>query len=155
METKLCTKCNEIKSISEFGVDKSRKDGLRYNCKRCVEIYLEDNKDKIKTYQQARRAYYVLARIKDRAKKKGLEFNLDLEDVDYPDVCPILGLKLERGTSGKSTNNSPSVDRINLEIGYVKGNIQVISQLANSMKSNATPEQLLMFANWVIKTYRK
>jgi len=38
--------------------------------------------------------------------------------------------------------------------GYTKDNIMVMSQLANAMKANATPEQLLLFSDWVIKTYR-
>ena len=32
---KLCTKCKEIKSISEYGKHKLGKDGLRSTCKKC------------------------------------------------------------------------------------------------------------------------
>jgi hypothetical protein len=48
---------------------------------------------------------------------------------------------------------SPSLDRIKPELGYVPGNIQVISARANVMKNDATPEELLAFANWVYRTY--
>lgn len=39
METKLCTKCGKTKPISEFGLNKSKKDGLQSYCKECVKEY--------------------------------------------------------------------------------------------------------------------
>ena len=97
----------------------------------------------------------ILRSLKHRAKKKGMEFNLTKEDVVIPEFCPILGIKLQshvgEGTGGKF--NSPSVDRIDNSLGYVKGNVWVISQLANAMKSEASPEQLIKFANWVLSNY--
>lgn len=98
-----------------------------------------------------------LTSIRARAKKKGIPFNLTLEDLlDIPDVCPILGLKLERNLGNTfPSNNSPSVDRIVPELGYVKGNILIISNLANKIKQDATPEQIIkvgkFYANWTSK----
>jgi hypothetical protein len=42
-----------------------------------------------------------------------------------------------------------SIDRINPKLGYVEGNIQIISHKANRMKSNASVEELKLFARWV------
>lgn len=49
---------------------------------------------------------------------------------------------------------SPSVDRINPHLGYVPGNVQVISYKANSMKRNCTMEELLMFAETVLSKHK-
>lgn len=91
--------------------------------------------------------------IKCRAKKTGIPFDLCIEDLISPDVCPILGVHLQRGKGHGPQPYSPSVDRIDPTLGYIKGNIQIVSQRANVMKNNATPEELREFAKWVIKTY--
>lgn len=96
-----------------------------------------------------------LIQIKCRSKKIGVPFNLKKEDVEIPELCPVFGLplKFNVGCGYKDTGFSPSVDRIIPELGYIKGNIQVISKKANAMKSDATPEELRMFAKWVLKTF--
>lgn len=94
----------------------------------------------------------LLSDARYRAKTKGLEFSIELSDIIIPEYCPILKLKLTPNKISCKAN-SPSIDRINSELGYVKGNIQVISHKANSMKRNANVEELLMFAEWVKKEY--
>jgi hypothetical protein len=50
-----------------------------------------------------------------------------------------------RGGHGPQ-DSSPSLDRLDNSRGYVKGNVWVISWLANKMKATATNEQLMTFA---------
>jgi len=50
-------------------------------------------------------------------------------------------------------SNSPSIDRKDNSKGYTKENVWIISQQANQMKSDATPEQLKKFAKWIISEY--
>ena len=83
---------------------------------------------------------------KKRALKKGLEFSIKPKDIYIPKKCPILKVPLIC-----STRYSPSIDRIYPDKGYIKGNIAVISALANSMKANATPQELLIFAKNIKK----
>jgi len=96
----------------------------------------------------------MLRRAKQRAKDKGLDFDLSVEDVAIPKFCPILEieLKMHKGRSGGNPN-SPALDRIDNNKGYVKGNVMVMSHLANMMKSSATTEEMVKFAKWVIKTH--
>ncbi len=88
---------------------------------------------------------------RQRAKKKNIPFNIDSTDIIIPEFCPILKIKLipKEGQGFGPGPSSPTVDRIVPELGYVKGNVRVISSLANCMKSSATSEQLHRFADWV------
>jgi hypothetical protein len=63
---------------------------------------------------------------KTRAKRDGLPFDITYQDVIIPAHCPVLGIELEPcvGTHGPS-DNSPSIDKIIPELGYVKDNIRV------------------------------
>ena len=101
---------------------------------------------------------FLLSRAKSRSKKKGLEFNIDITDIDVPIICPILGIPIikeyKKGTKGGPSPNSPSLDRIDNSKGYVKGNVRVISHKANTMKHNATSLELIRFAEWVLYNYK-
>jgi len=93
---------------------------------------------------------------RNRAIRRGIPFDIEISDIVIPVTCPILDipllLNLETGAGGK--DNSFSLDRIDPAKGYVKGNVQVISHKANSMKFTATKEELLKFANWIYKEYK-
>ena len=81
---------------------------------------------------------------KSRSSLRGIDFDIDLEDVVIPELCPILGLKLER----LDNDAAASLDRIDPSLGYVRGNVWVISNKANRMKSNASLEELRKFGQW-------
>ena len=114
---------------------------------------------KLKIWRHNNPARCLHSNIKSRAKRTGIEFTLDWQDIDIPIICPVLGVPILTGTNeGMKTGpspNSPSVDRIDNTKGYIKGNIQVISHKANTMKNSASPEQLIRFANWIRRTYEK
>lgn len=85
---------------------------------------------------------YILKRAKNRAKEKGLEFSISKEDIIIPDICPILGYSFNFKATKKDYDAAPSLDRIDSSKGYIKGNVHVISHRANTLKSNATIEEL-------------
>jgi len=71
-----------------------------------------------------------------------LPFNLTIEDVAIPKYCPVLGIELRvNHDGGQANDNSPSLDRVNPELGYVKGNVNIISKRANTIKSFGTIEE--------------
>lgn len=87
----------------------------------------------------------LLVACRQRAKKAGMSYNLEKEDVIIPTYCPVLGIPLIVAEHGKS-DNSPSLDRHDNKKGYVKGNVEVISLRANRIKSDATYEELMAIA---------
>jgi len=78
---------------------------------------------------------------KHRAKRDGVPFLITKDDIVVPEFCPILGHKLEIGTR-QSHEWSPTLDRIIPGLGYILGNIRVISHRANRLKADATQEEL-------------
>ena len=89
-------------------------------------------------------------RTKDRAKKNNLKWELTTEylmDI-YPqnNICPVLNIKLD--WAGDRTN-SPSLDRLSPEKGYVRGNVFWISWKANLIKSIGSAEEHLLIAKWM------
>lgn len=82
----------------------------------------------------------MLHNAKQRAKKNGIPFDLTIDDIIITDTCPVLGVPFEWGIG--NNDFSPTVDRMIPELGYVKGNIKVISNIANRIKSNATSTQV-------------
>lgn len=81
----------------------------------------------------------MLQKARRRAKLLGLDYNLTPADIDIPKTCPALGVPL---VYDGNPDHLPSLDRIDNKKGYVKGNVVVVSMLANRIKSNATIEEL-------------
>jgi hypothetical protein len=94
-------------------------------------------------------ARYILQTARNRAKKLNLEFNLTEGDISIPAVCPILNIPLFSTVGKGISGNSPSIDRIDNSLGYVKGNVQVISWRANDLKSNGTLGEFRSLVRWL------
>jgi hypothetical protein len=121
-----------------------------YQKKRREKLKLE-NPDKLKEahrkWEKQNPHKTLLKSAKQRSVKYNHEFNIDLTDIIIPEYCPLLGIKIEPREGGHGPkDSSPSLDRIDNTKGYIKGNVWVISWLANKMKATATNEQLLTFS---------
>ena len=86
--------------------------------------------------------YTIYHSAKARAKQKLLPFTITLSDVSIPLVCPILGISLQVNEKHMK-DNSPTLDRIYPEKGYVPGNVVVVSLRANRIKNDCTPDDLI------------
>ena len=90
-------------------------------------------------------------KIKKRAKEKNLSMKISADFLIsiFPkdSICPVLGIEMEFG--GDTRMNSPSVDRLIPELGYVPENIVWVCQEANLLKSDRTSSELRAIADWI------
>lgn len=104
-------------------------------------------------YAQQNREKLLYHQAKSSAKRRGLEFSLEESDIVIPTHCPILGIELTKVRGAGRIKSNVSLDRKDSTKGYTKENIWVVSDLANRMKSNANPEELLLFAQGILRLY--
>lgn len=90
----------------------------------------------------------MLRNARARALLAEVPFTINVADIIVPTHCPILGLPLFQSEGKGGGPNSPSLDRIEPTLGYVPGNIIVISNRANRLKSDATIEELRAIASF-------
>jgi hypothetical protein len=81
---------------------------------------------------------------RQRAKTFLTKFSISQLDIEIPKFCPLRGVPLNVGT-GQHTDDSPTLDRKDPRLGYVRGNVWVISHKANRLKGSFTPNELKTF----------
>jgi hypothetical protein len=117
--------------------------------------YYNKNKERIALRKKNDPWNDKLRHAKIRADEAGLPFDIDRDYLDSIKVtyCPALGLVLKYTENSRIQDDSATIDRIIPELGYVKGNVQILSYKANRMKSNATSDELAAFANWILRNH--
>lgn len=99
-------------------------------------------------YQSANGRLKVLVNTaKARAEARDIPFSITSDTITIPTVCPVLGIPIK--LEDTYTDNVPTIDRIVPTLGYVFGNVAVISNRANRLKSDATAEELRQIADWM------
>lgn len=113
-----------------------------------------NNMEKANDWDKARRnklkdenfyiAQQMLSQAKQRAKRQGVPFDLKREDLIFPTVCPVLGVTFTKPSKGcgYAADTSYSLDKIVPALGYVAGNVAIISCLANRLKNSNSIETL-------------
>ena len=137
IKEKQCHACKRLLPKSFFWKNSLEPDGYKTSCKECFK------KEMNSRYHRKPEAS-LLTNAKRRAKKRGIAFTITKEDVIIPEFCPVLGIRLVYGRQrGRGPSpDSPSLDRLDNNKGYIKGNVAVISHRANTIKSNATAQEL-------------
>ena len=97
----------------------------------------------------------MLSAAKSRAKKYGFDFNIEKKDIEnllekYNWTCQATGHKL---TSKFNDPYKVSLDRINSNKGYVKGNIRIVATAFNYMKNEYTDRQFYKIAKSFVEMY--
>lgn len=107
------------------------------------------NKEKLRQYQREweirNPSKYLWHAAKARAAKRGLAFTITPNDLPIPEFCPVFGIRLvlssRRDKNRCARYDAPSVDRKDPTLGYVPGNVRVISWRANDLKGNGLLEE--------------
>lgn len=120
---------------------------------------VEAKRDAYKPRQRQRRIetrkadvrVYMLSAARERAKKRGLPYDLTIDDIIVPERCPVFPWLVLEVASGKQGGlpNSPALDRFVPSLGYVRGNVQVISNRANSLKGDGSLEEHEALVSWM------
>ena len=167
-KVKRCTSCL-VDLIPPDNIGTYSIKNYTYLCRACnnkKKYQQEKNRRKNKKFGDTSHVTDILKGVRKRAKKRKLEFSLRTKDIRklLSSHCPILGIKyvlnkqgLEWG-SEKNQNNwatSPSIDRIDNTQGYHADNIIIICMMANSIKNQATPDQIQKVATFYKKLYNE
>lgn len=119
---------------------RSNPENLEKERARNRERYLQ-RADKVAAYQAKKveedPTWRMLIAAKSRAKRQGIPFLITKDDLEVPEYCPVLGLKLKYG-AGPICDESASLDKFIPELGYIPGNVRIISNRANMLKNNMT-----------------
>lgn len=155
----VCLKCKTKKPLDDFYKNGCFDDGLtkyRSTCKSCVllnsvKIHKKTYGDKIKKKHSSYKNY--ISTLLNHASKREKEFNIDIQYLidlyeSQNGLCNISGVKMTYEHGKVATNIS--VDRINSDIGYVKGNVQLTCYIANIMKSKFLITDFIDFCKKIV-----
>ena len=178
MITKICSICGLEKLLTDFYFRKDKND-YRHDCKECGKKrdkrkrenpeYYEIRKEYDRRYYHThkkechertsirRRKFrethperYIWMHIRNKCRKKNIPFNFEVSDIIIPKYCPILGIELKMGNLANQ-DNAASVDRAIPALGYVKGNVSIMSKRANTIKNDGTAEEHEKIAAFIRK----
>jgi len=149
-----CSLCKQEMLAENFYILRARRNGKgkkdilgnhrSSHCKECQrQAYLKKD--------QHLKLYYA---AKGRATQRGIHFSISPEDIVIPEFCPVLRMKLIPKVGGgplssRVNPDAPTVDRINNDLGYEPGNVQVLSLRANVLKSNGTADEFEKIAEYM------
>lgn len=145
---KACVVCN-----TEF---KIQSPGAKY-CPSCNKGRVWDQW----SLDPRRRLQKLCSMAKNRSRTKKLAFDLDAEYLfslweDQEGRCALTGIPFDLeqwGTKGQVNPNTVSVDRIIPSLGYVKGNVRLITYHLNIALSEFGQEQFKKLAEAFLRSH--
>ena len=148
-QTRKCRVCQKVKPLEAKYFNNryeiTSTPPFRWDCKVCYN-----------TNKRTNPKYFLskmLQHARNRSELYNRDFNITVDDISIPEKCPVLGIKLEHGW--EDDESCPTLERIDNNEGYVKGNVMVVSALANRIKNSATYQQILTVGWFYKKLYRQ
>ena len=93
-----------------------------------------------------------------RSNSKNIDLSITREEayqllLTQNKLCALTGVPLILGKykNGILTETTASLDRINSDLGYVKGNVQWVHKTINLMKNKLPQEEFLLWCELVVK----
>lgn len=143
----ICPCCEIKKDKSEFNVAAKRKYGITGICKACIKI------SKIK--QLSKVEAFLLSSIStskafSKKRKINKEFNIDAKYLktiydSQNGLCAITKIPMTTILGQGKIATNISLDRIDFERGYIKGNIQLLCYVVNIMKQRMNNSEIKKF----------
>jgi len=156
-----CSECFQWKPIAEFGKATRNPHGRSTTCKNC-------NKQRTRNRTSASMRSFLQARIGltltciRNGSVRRQAFYGDALDVNYlmtlytqqSGRCAISGVQMTHifGAGRQPTN--ASIDRINCQLGYIKGNVRLVCSIVNTMRSDLDDEELVEWARLILNNQR-
>jgi hypothetical protein len=143
--------------VCSYPLDKGKwleypKKKWNWQCRDCLNAYARTfkatNTKNKKKWHRDNPERVIYTRAKSRAKRDNLPFDLELSDIVIPSHCPVLNIPLVLAEDHVK-GNSPTLDKIVPSKGYVKGNVCIISHRANTIKNDASQEDLEKVLAWL------
>lgn len=155
----LCYSCKQYKPLDCFdkNIDKWFRAEKDSRCKECKRNAYLRRKEKNRGSKDLNRLLYErFHALKDRARKKDIQCNIDLQYLHelwntQKGLCALSGIPMTYYFDSGRVPTNVSVDRINSNLGYIKGNLQLVCMAVNQMKSDLTIEQLKYFCKSILE----
>lgn len=164
-----CTGCRKWRPLDCFAYSKLGHLSKRSRCHDCdrdhwrseyakqpvkrrkLELSIKAYRKKLEHDPIGCKLYKMYHAAKERAAIANVPFNIDLDYLRsiLTPTCPVLGMPFDFTSQLVASEASPSLDKFKPHLGYVRGNVAIISRLANAIKQNATPGQVMAVAKWM------
>lgn len=100
--------------------------------------------------------FLIDCRIKYQSKKSGVlmtgrVFTVEFSDIYWDTKCPIFGFELDYYSATRK-DNSPSLICKDVELGYVTGNVSIVSWRACRIIGDSTLQELSAVVNYMCHT---
>ena len=156
----------QISKVTGYNYEMWRNPDQISNVLKKSSNWRKENREYIKTWRKAanvtpeKRAKMLLRRSRTRAAKKQILFSLTLNDV-LPAIlqgkCQLTNLPFDLTQECNSWRNpySPSIDRIDSSLGYVKENIRVVLTSVNITLNEFGESTMLPILKEMVKAIEK